>query len=61
MSTASLPRRAYKVVEVAAMWGVSKDLVYDLINNGALRAVRMGSMRVIPVDEVAAYEQRNKT
>lgn len=59
MTTTDLPRRAYKVVEVAAMWGVSKDVVYDLINAGALSYVRMGSMKVVPVEELAAYEKRN--
>lgn len=61
MSTESLPRRAYSVAEVAAMFGVSKDVIYDLLNAGQMRYVRMGSLKRIPVEEIPAFEQRNRT
>lgn len=43
------------------MFGVSKDVIYDLLNAGQMRYVRMGSLKRIPVEEIPAFEQRNRT
>lgn len=58
MTGADLPRRAYKVSEVAAMLGCSKDSIYALINSGQMKALRINSLKVVPVEEVDAYMQR---
>lgn len=56
--TEPLTRTFYRVSEVAARWGMSKDFVYDLINDGELKHTKFGQRKRIPVEEVAAYEQR---
>ena len=50
------PRRlAYSIQEVAHMFGVSRDLVNDLLASGQLRSVKVGKRRLIPVDAVEEF------
>ncbi len=48
-------RIAYSVAEVAAAWGTSKQFVYDRLNDGTLRSVKVGGRRLIPVRAVEEY------
>jgi excisionase family DNA binding protein len=45
-------RQAYKVAEVAAMFGCESQSVRDMIHNGRLRAEDMGGWYLIPRTEV---------
>ena len=47
-----MQRVAYKPREVAAMCGLSRSFVYQLIARGDLRAVRIGRAVVIPAREI---------
>ena len=41
-------KRTYNAVEVAAMLGISKSKVYDLIRQGVIPSLKLGSRVVIP-------------
>ena len=51
----SVARTAYSVAEVASAWGTSKQFVYDRLNDGTLRSVKVGGRRLIPVRAVEDY------
>ena len=46
-------RLAYPIDETAALLGVSRRTVYELIARGELRPVRIGARQRIPADELA--------
>jgi excisionase family DNA binding protein len=50
-----LTRFAYSVAETAAHIGVSKKTVYELLNRGELRAVRMGGRTLIRREELLRF------
>lgn len=41
-------KRTYNAVEVAVMLGISKSKVYDLIRQGVIPSLKLGSRVVIP-------------
>lgn len=41
-------RRAYRVQEFCALYGLSRSTVYKMIQAGTLRTVRIGGRRLIP-------------
>ena len=43
-----------------ALGGIKRDLVYDLINSGVLRSVKLGRRRVIPSDAITECLKRNE-
>ena len=47
--------RFYYVSEVAAMLRVSAPVIYDLIHEGKLEAVKIGRAWKIPTDAVSRY------
>ena len=47
------------IAEAAAHWGVSRDLVYELVRDGKLDAIRFGRTYRIPAGALETYEQRN--
>jgi excisionase family DNA binding protein len=47
-------RRAYRVDEAACASGLSRTTLYELIGVGALRSVKIGRRRLIPVDAIEA-------
>ena len=49
-----LPRRALRVSEVVALYGISMSLIYKQIFLGVLRSVRIGGRRLINVDTLEA-------
>jgi excisionase family DNA binding protein len=42
--------RAYRVLDFCKAFGVSRSTVYNLINEGKLRSVRVAGRRLIPAD-----------
>ncbi len=51
---------AYTVEEAGQAMGIKRDLVYELINKGDLRSVRLGRRRVVPVDAIRDCLERNE-
>jgi excisionase family DNA binding protein len=47
-------RRAYRVNEAAAAYRLSRSTIYKLMDTGALRSVKIGGRRLIPVDAIEA-------
>lgn len=43
-------RRAYTVREFSAAYRISRSHIYELMKRGALRTVRVGGKRLIPVE-----------
>jgi excisionase family DNA binding protein len=50
-----LPRRAWRVSEVATMLGVSDDTVYRLLSSGELGWVPANTSKLIPCEELDRY------
>lgn len=62
MSVPALPGEPlFTVASLADHWGVSRDLVRDMIARGELRAVRIGSrrVRIRPADAERALKPAN--
>jgi excisionase family DNA binding protein len=53
--TAKLARLLYRVPEAAEVLGLSRAKVYELINSGALRSVRIDGSRRIKADDLTAF------
>lgn len=51
----ALPRALYEVTEVADYLRVSKTQVYELIRQGSLASIKIGRLRRITSDAIAAY------
>jgi excisionase family DNA binding protein len=50
-----LERFLYRVPEAAWVLSLSRARVYELINSGALRSVRVGGARRIKAEDLAAF------
>lgn len=50
--SATEPRLAYGVSELAGLIGVSKKAVYDRVKSGEIRSGRLGKKILIPAEEV---------
>ena len=48
-------QRLLRVPEAAAVLGVGKSTTYDLINAGALRAVKVGRSLRVATEDIEAY------
>ena len=46
-----LEKRTYNALEVAAMLGISKSKVYDLVRQGVIPSLKLGSRVVIPTQK----------
>lgn len=55
-SQASTPnvKRAYRVKEAAALYGLSRSTLYKMMAEGSLRTVKIGGRRLIPSDALEA-------
>jgi excisionase family DNA binding protein len=51
-------RAALSVEEVAAMLGVGRNTIYELIAADAIDSVKVGARRIIPVEAVKKYIDR---
>lgn len=49
-SKSSAMRRALSIDEFCERYGIGRSCVYQLINSGKLRSVKIGKRRLIPVD-----------
>jgi excisionase family DNA binding protein len=54
MNISSAARRAYQVKEAVATYRLSKSTIYKLMAAGALRSVKIGGRRLIPVEALEA-------
>ena len=54
MTDIKLERLAYKPREVAALVGCGKSLVYELIHQRRIRAIRLGKRIIVPRESVEA-------
>ena len=48
-------RRAYTINEFGAAYGPKRSLTYKLLNEGKLKAVRVGKKRLILADDAEAW------
>lgn len=46
------PKMAYSVLETCATLGITRPSLYGLIADGRLRTIKVGSRRLIPVNEI---------
>ena len=47
-------KRALRVNEAVAAYGLSRSTIYKLIGGGKLRTIKIGKRRLIPVDAAEA-------
>jgi excisionase family DNA binding protein len=47
-------KRAYRINEVPETYGIGRTKVYELINDGTLRTVKVGGRRLILADSLEA-------
>jgi excisionase family DNA binding protein len=47
-------KRAFRVNEFAATYGISRSTIYELMKDGKLRTVLVGGRRLIPKDSAEA-------
>ena len=47
-------KRAYRVNEAVAAYGISRGTIYKLIKSGALPSIRVGGRRLLPADALEA-------
>lgn len=52
----SVERRGYSVDEVAKMYGLSRNKVYDALALGHLHSFKIGKRRIIPTSALKAWE-----
>jgi excisionase family DNA binding protein len=45
-----VPTLALSVEEAGASLGIGKTLAYDLVNQGVIPSIKLGSKRVVPLD-----------
>ena len=46
------------VAQLALTWGVSRQHIYNLIENGSLRAIKIGNLIRVRPEDIAEYEAR---
>ena len=47
-------RRALRIADAAAIYGLSRSTLYVLIARGSLRSIKIGGRRLIPRDAIEA-------
>lgn len=50
--------RANRIADLCARWGVGKTKIYELINSGELRAVKLGSGTRVLEEDARAFEAK---
>lgn len=53
----NLDKRGYSITDVCRMYGISRQLVYDEINNGNLKTLKIGNRRIIPPRSLDEWEK----
>ncbi len=49
-------KSVFSIAELAQRWGVSRSLVYRLINSGYLKAAHFGKRHIATARQLAAFE-----
>jgi excisionase family DNA binding protein len=52
IQTNTIPRLAYSLNESAHAIGLSRRMLYQLIDSGELRTIKLGRRRLVPRDEL---------
>ena len=52
------PSKYNSVIEAAGILGVGRTTVYELLNNGEIKGVKVGSRRLIPDESIVAYQEK---
>lgn len=47
------PKLLFRPTEAAALLNISRSKLYEMLNRGQVRTVRVGGIRQIPLDELA--------
>lgn len=55
-----IPRRTLRVSEARAALGIGKTTIYALLKTGKLASVRIGTVRLIPVEAIEALLNSEK-
>ena len=55
MTTVSTERVAFSVEEAAGRLGVSRSLIWKMVNQGTIRTVRAGHRVLVPVSAVEEF------
>ena len=58
VGTGTLPKRYWRLDEVAAYFAISERTVYRLIEDGDLQTIRIRSCRRVALEEVKRFEER---
>jgi excisionase family DNA binding protein len=53
-------KRAHRVNEASALYGISRSTIYKLIGRGTLHTVKIGGRRLIPHDVLEALISGDK-
>lgn len=53
MESNSANKQAYSVEEAAKQLSVGRNAIYDLLNGGELKSLRIGARRLIPASEIS--------
>src|SRR5690606_40267970 len=51
---------AYSVVDAARVLGIGKTKFYELVNQGEIPTIKIGSRTLVPHDELAAFVERQR-
>jgi excisionase family DNA binding protein len=53
-STKPEEKRALRINEASALYGISRSTIYKIMGEGTLRTVKIGGRRLIPRDAIEA-------
>jgi excisionase family DNA binding protein len=59
MSVHAQPRVAFSINEVSKATGLSRSLIYDLMNSGQLGFIKVGRRRIITATQLDAFLSGN--
>jgi excisionase family DNA binding protein len=54
----TLPKRYWRIDEVADYFAISERTVYRLLEDGALQTIRIRSCRRVALEEIKKFEER---
>ncbi|MGQ0445951.1 MAG: helix-turn-helix domain-containing protein [Beijerinckiaceae bacterium] len=53
LNTSNLSKAAYSIAETAQLCSVGRNAIYNLINSGQMKSIRIGARRLISAAEIA--------
>jgi excisionase family DNA binding protein len=57
MKTSTREKRAFSLGEFALMFSISRDTVKRFVTAGALRTIKLGGRRLVPLAEIERIER----